>query len=249
MAKSLVPLDVISSDICADIGDSTLKHKFKMTRHLLDGYRDINLFVSHDFDVKTAVLKFDNSIPMPCDFVYETKVGVMRNGRLAVLTLDNDVKRHNLKKKDSEAEDYLNEIWEGEYTGDGYYFYNAFRDGDMLGELYGMGRGFFNNGTYSIDKKNGVIHIGSLIPPNSEIVIEYKSDGISSGLKLVPSELKKCLEYYAKSEWYADRNITQSQINRNKYEREYYRVKRLYNFRDALYMGSKINASFSPTNY
>lgn len=247
MAKSLIPLDLISSDLSADIGDSTMKHKFKFTRHLLSGYRKLHMFIGQSIDIKTAVLSFDNTIQLPCDFVYETKVGVLYKGRLAVLSLDNSVKHQKLN--DTQTTDYLNSVWDGTYSGDGFYFYNAFRDDDSLGELYGMGRGLFNSGTYSIDKTQGVIYIGSHIPVDAEIVIEYKSDGVSNGLKLVPIEMKECLEFYAKWKWYADRNITQSQINKNNYQEEYFQLKRLYNFKNALYMGSKINQYFSPSNY
>lgn len=248
MSKSLITLDQIASDIIGDLEDSGLKHKFKITRHLIDGYSEMNIFICQNFDVKTEVLDFDNSINLPCDFVYETKVGVLHNGRLAVLTLDPNVKYG--KKNDSDTQKYLSDIWYGDFGGPGYWFYNAYRAGNYLGELYGLGRGVWNEGTYSIDKTNGVINIGSHIPPDAEIVIEYKSDGVSdNGLKLVPREMKRALTFYAKYMWYADRNVTQSQINENRYKRAYNKLQRLYNFRSALYMADKINEMFSPSNY
>ena len=245
MSKALIPLDVIASDICGDIQDP--KRKFAITRHLLAAYRKLNMFISPSFDVKTAVLSFDNAIELPCDFIFETKVGVLHNGHLAVLTLDKDLGYKKLS--DTETTGYLNDIWSGNYSGEGFYFYNAFRGGDFLGEMYGMGRGVRNNGTYNIDKKEGVVYIGSQIPEDAEIVIEYKSDGMSDGLKLVPIEMKECLEFYAKWKFYADRNITQSQINKSNYQEEYFQLKRLYNFRTALYMANKVSEVFSPTNY
>lgn len=247
MSKSLIPLEVISSDICSDLGDSTGKWKYKITKHLLSGYRKMHLFVDHEMDVKTAVLEYDNVVQLPCDFVYETKVGILHNGCLAVLTLDKSVKARSLT--DTECSNYLNDIWYGSFSGEGYYFYNAYRGSASLGELYGFGRHVTNNGFYSLNRKDGEIYIGSHVPVGAEIVVEYKSDGVSDGLKLVPIEMKEALEFYAKFRWYADKNITQSQINKNYYEEEYFRIKRLYNFKTALYMTSKINQMFSPTNY
>ena len=247
MSKSLVPLEVIASDLSSDLGDSTGKWKFKLTRHLLAGYRKLHLYIDHDFDVKTAVLEYDNVVQLPCDFVYETKVGILYNGCLAVLTLDKSIQAKSLT--DSECSGYLNDIWSGSFSGEGYYFYNAFRGSESLGELYGLGRHVTNNGFYNINKKDGEIYIGSHIPVGAEIVVEYKSDGVSNGLKLVPVEMREALEFYAKFRWYADKNITQSQVNKNYYEEEYFRIKRLYNFKSALYMTSKINEYFSPTNY
>lgn len=247
MSKALISLDQIVSDIVGDFEDSTLKHKFKLMRHVMAGYRQLNQYIGNSFDVKTAVLDVDNSVNLPCDFIYETKVGVLHNGRLAVLTLDPNVRYG--KKNDSETNKYLSDIWYGDFGGPGYWFYNAYRAGNYLGELYGMGRGVWNQGTYSINKGEGVIHIGSHVPKDAEIVIEYKSDGISNGLKMVPMEMKECLEFYAKWKFYADRNVTQGQINYNMYKREYNKLQRFYNFRSALYFADRINEMFSPTNY
>ncbi len=247
MSKALIPIDVIANDVCSDLDDSTLKHKFKITRHLIACFRHFSTYLSNYEEVKTCVLVSDNSVNLPCDFVYETKVGILRNGCLATLTLDRNVRYG--KAKHSDVEDYLNDKWGENYQGEGYWFYNAYRGDSYLGELYGRGRGVYNSGVYDIDRKNGVIFIGSMVPSDAEIVVEYASDGVSDGLKMVPVEIQKMMEYYAKSEFYADRNITQSQINRNRYESEYMTVKRLYNFRDALYMSAEVNKSFSPTLY
>jgi len=248
MAKALVSLDTISLDICADLGDSVGKYRFTLLRKLLEGWRDMHLYVDQDFSVKTAILEYNNAINLPSDFVYETKVGILYQGYLAVLSLDRNVQKQTLSQQASE--DCLNDIWCGTYSGDWCYpFYNCYRGSEFLGEMYGLGRGVPQAGFYNIDKKDGVIYIGSLVPEGGEVVVEYKSDGVSEGIKLVPTEMAMALKYFAKSEFYADKNPTQSQINRNNYEREYNKVKRLYNFQTALYMSQKINESFSPTNY
>lgn len=247
MSKSLIPIEVIAGDICSDIQDSTGKYKFKITRYLIDGYNQLHLYVDQEFSVKTAVLSYDNVVVLPSDFIYETKVGVLHRGCLAVLTLDKTVEARPLN--DTQCCNYLNSVWDNTYEGDGYYFYNAFRGGESLGELYGYGRGVKNNGCYNINRKDGEIYIGSHIPNGAEIVVEYKSSGSDNGLKLVPSEMKLALYFWGKFMYYADKNVTQSQINQNLYEIQKYKLKSLYNFRSALYMSSKINESFSPTNY
>lgn len=247
MAKSLIPIDVIASNVCSDIGDSTMKHKFKITRHILSRYQEIHQFISDDFDVKTQVLEYGNVISLPSDFVFETKVGLLYKGCIAILSLGDPFDR--FVHSDEDTRKYLDSIWSRSYDGIGYYFYNAYRGNGFLGELYGMGRGVYNSGTYRIDRKNGCLYVGSHIPREAEIIIEYKSDGVSDGIKLVPSEMQKCLEFGAKADWYADRNITQSQINEKKYRERYYQLNQLYNFKSALYMAAEINEMFSPTNY
>lgn len=250
MAKSLVSLDVIASNICGGMGDSTNRFKFTILRHLLSVYRGLNLFLNQDTEIKTAVLEYDNAVDLPCDFVYETKVGIrdIESGRIAVLSLDKSIGKEKLNQKNSVNR--VNEIFSGAYGGDGYLFYNAFRGGEFLGELYGYGRGVISSGFYNLNRKDGVIYIGSLLPKNSEIVIEYKSDGISDGLKLVPSELEDVLSYGAKARFYEERrDFTAATWNEQRYEQKYNKTQRLYNFRTSLYMSAAVNEMFSSTNY
>lgn len=248
MSKALVPIKTISSAICAGMGDSTAKYEFTISRHLLSGWREMNLYLNQDFNVKTAVLSYDNVVCLPSDYVFETKVGILHNGHLAVLSLDKSVQREKLNQ--SQSEDRLNCIFSGEYSGDMYPFYNAFRNGNYLGELYGFGRGVHCAGYYNIDRKTGEVYIGSMVPDGAEIVIEYKSDGISEGLKLVPTEAELCLSYWAKARFYEEKgNLNLAQWNEQRYESHYNKLKRLYNFQNALYASAKLNESFSQTNY
>lgn len=248
MSKALVPIKVIASNLAAGMGDSTGKYEFTLGRHLLSGWREMNLFLNQEFDVKTAILEHNNVVCLPSDFVYETKVGILKNGHLAVLSLDKSVQREKLNQKESERR--INDIFCGEYSGSMYPFYNCFRNGNFLGELYGWGRGVHCAGYYNIDKKTGEIYIGSLVPEGAEIVVEYKSDGISEGLKLVPSEAELCLSYWAKARFYEERKDYNSATwNNNEYEKHYNKLKRLYNFQNALYAAAELNKSFSQTNY
>jgi hypothetical protein len=250
MAKSLISIDTIGFDLCSDIGDSVYRHKGKFNRHLINGYRKINTFIGNSFSVKTAVMAIDNAIEMPCDFIYETKVGVMdpKTGRIALLALDKGVQKEKLN--DSQTQDYINDVWENGYGAyQGYWFYNAYNGINFLGELYGAGRCVINSGTYNIDKTNGVIYIGGNIPRDAKIVIEYKSDNTSGGLKLVPIEMKECLEFYAKWKFYADRNPQLGVYNETRYKKEYNQLQRFYNYENCLYATGQINEMYSPTNF
>lgn len=249
MSKALVSIKTMASNISAGMGDSTGKYEFTISRHLLSGWRELNLFLNQEFSVKTAILEFDNVVSLPCDFVYQTKVGILHeNGRLAVLSLDKSIKPEKLNQTQSQQR--INDIFCGEYFGDIYPFYNCFRNGNFLGELYGFGRGVYSPGYYNIDKKSGEIQIGSLVPEGAEIVIEYKSDGISDGLKLVPSETEMCLSYWAKARFYEEKgNLNLAEWNNREYEKHYNKLQRLYNFQSALYASAELNKSFSETNY
>lgn len=130
------------------------------------------------------------------------------------------------------------------------HFIIALGGGNYLGELYGYGRGVYAPGYYNIDKKSGEIFIGSMVPKDAEVVIEYKSDGISSGLKLIPTECEQALTHWAKARFFEDRrDLAMASWHEQRYESHYNKLKRLYNFQETLYASAKLNESFSPTNY
>lgn len=250
MSRSVVPLNVIASDLCSDTGDSTGKYKLRFTRHLINGYRNLNMFLNGATEVKTVVLDYSNVINLPCDFQYVTKVGVRRPDStcIAVLTLKEGVERRVLN--DTDTCNYLNRTWSGQELGPQFVFYNAWTiQGYYYGELYGMGRGLINSGTYSIDKQNGVIYIGSNIPPDSQVIVEYVGNGISNGLTVVPMEMKECLEFYGKWKHYADKNPSLARMNEEWYKKEYNKLKRYYNHRTPMFIADAVNAVISPTNY
>lgn len=248
MGRALVSIKTMQTAICAGMGDSTGKYEFTIGRHILSGWREINLFLNQDVEVKTAILEIDNVISLPCDYVYVTKVGILHNNRIAVLSLDKNIRKEKLNQ--TQAQERLNTIFYGEYGGDGCYFYNCFRGGNFLGEMYGFGRGLICPGFYNIDDKLGEIYIGSLVPKNAEIIVEYKTDGISDGLKLIPTQYELCLSYWAKARFYEERgDLTKAMYNNAEYERHYNKLKRLNNFVNPLYAAAKLNESFSPTNY
>jgi hypothetical protein len=242
MSRALIPIETIADDICLDLGDSTSRFKFSILRKLMAGFRELHLYVDQSFCVKTAVLTYDNVIALPSDFVYETKVGIMVNGRIAVMTLDKEIRRETLTQMQTEQNvDY---ILGGGIWGDQFTFYNYPYTSTGLGELYGYGGSVNINGYYNINRKLGEIYIGSLVPVGSNIVVEYKSNGIEDGLTLIPIEMWNCLKYYAKSEWYADKNTNLSMVNRQSYEREYNKIQRLYNYRTALFMGATAQSMY-----
>lgn len=246
--RAAVSLDKVANDVCISLGDTHFNHKMTVVNHLIDCYRDFSLYIGTELNIRTECLQYGNVIHLPDDFVYETKVGVRNNGRIAILHLN--VHQDQVETNDTDCRCYMQQIWDGDYRGEGFYFYNT---PSGFGELYGLGRGVSNSGTYKINRRDGVIELGSNIPHGSEIFIEYMSDSVSDvGLKMIPTEAKKVHEYFALAEMYMGfkfSNITKAQINRNQYEMEFKKVKRLYNQRDPRQVIDAINAAFSPTNY
>lgn len=245
MARSLIPISVIASDCCGDINDSTYKYRLRFTREIIDGYRQLHTLLLGAKETQTEVLPYDNAISLKCDFMLVSKVGVRRTpgGTIAILYASNSPDRQILS--DTATTDYLNSIWNEEWIGTAYPFFG----GSVYGELYGMGRTVINNGTYYVDKARGILYIGSNIPPGSEIIVEYVSDGISSGLSTVPMEMKECLKYYAKMCFYSDKNPNLSQMNETRYKKKYNSLKSYYQHQTPLQIAVAVNESISPTNF
>lgn len=234
MSKALIPLSVVADNICSGMGDPTGSYKFVILRHLLSAYKKLHLFTDHEFEVKTLILDTDtNIIEMPCDFVYETKVAVMgEKNRCAILSLDRNMPSIDMTQQ--ETSDYFDNIFSGNtVSGLIYPFYNS-----EITDLYGYG---FNlntrSGLYNVNRKDGTIELGSLFPEGTKLVVEYKSDGVSSGLTLVPTETEDVLSYRAKQYFYEERgDLRLAGWNKQEYLENYYQVKKLWNFVSALYI-------------
>jgi hypothetical protein len=231
----LITIQDIAESICEDIGDTTQKYFTTLLKKCLQGYRDLHIFVTPSVCVKSIIVEADRIIPLPADFIYETKIGIMRGDRIATLFLNKELRigqenRFTL----TEAAQKIDNILLGVYV-DGLTsipFYNTFRGGEFVGELYGLGNGFHPMGYYNIDRAERTLLLSSgMLPADTELIIEYKSDGLPEGLRLVPSECEMAITFYAKWQWYIDRNPNLGIINRDEYRTEYGRLKSLYNAR------------------
>lgn len=239
MSKSLEAITQIASDFCEDIGDSTERGHLRYQKKLLKAFKKLNLYVSPCVEVESQIFPVNGEVQfeLPCNFVYATKVGLLKNGVLVTLDLNRDLRLTKGKKPtDTQIQNDLTCLWDGSLIGTEFYtFYNSVRRGQYVGELYGIGCGYHSHQWYNIN--DGVLEIGSMVPDDVEVVIEYKSNGLSKeGFKLVPTEIVPYLEKEANKEWYEHSNPNLSADFERKAKEEYYRVKRLYNYRDPEYM-------------
>ena len=147
-----------------------------------------------DNEIKTVILTFDNPnirvIDYPYDYDYYTKIGmtVQCGCTKKILTLSRDQYMYRPSNSDiaaancdaecgTLAEDCDN-IQNG-LTPYSYYsvFQNAWRGGQFVGELYGMGGGESGIGSYINDDMNSRFVFSSNVPTTSQIVLEYKRVG------------------------------------------------------------------------
>src|SRR5690606_14294735 len=106
-----------------------------------------------------------------------------------------------------------------------HYFYN------YRGELIcGYGRGIKCDGLYTVDRKNGTIFIGSVVPKGCEVVVEYVADDAAKGLKMVPIEMYNCLYHYGLWKFYFKRSDGRFRQSAQDYDEAYYKLESLYKF-------------------
>lgn len=228
MGRALVPVSVIAQDACEEIGDSTEKYHLFMMKVIAEQYKFMNLHLYDALSIKTDILPYGNVIDCPCDFVYETKVGVKVGDRVAVLwrNYDNLNRNQHPTKTDGDYLKYIRGIITGSLVPDDIVpFYNW----GGTNVLDGYGIGVDPKGFYRLDRATGTIEIGSFWPKDAEFVLEYKSDGISDGLELAPSEWAESLKFYALHRYYMRKqNLAMSREYEGKYLTQYYSVKDIY---------------------
>lgn len=229
MARSMTPIGVIADLVCDENGDTNHHLKFRIEQYIVLGFQKMHLFLNPDVSVKSFIIPFDYIVEMPSDFVYETKVGVIRNGRAFTLWMNHRYRSSQQRMlNDSETLSCMDAVHHGSDLEDDCYFHNCFRGSDFIGPIRSYGSGYTNSHFYNIKKMEGIIELSPSLPKDCEVVVEYKSDGISAGLKLVPSEAFLALKYYATARLKGE---GENGTNETMFRTEWATLKRLYNFK------------------
>lgn len=233
--RSLIPITDIANDVCESVGDVQKKHQRSVLRHIARCYQNLYLFLDGTTTVKTEVFPVGNVIELPSDFVYETKVAVKIDDRIVFINKNYD--------QDSNIEFDANQTQFGMYLADSLNLYDIEVDrsftpfynyeGNSVIKAYGSGS--YCGGLYNIDQKNGRILLGSNFPQGAEFVLEYKSDGVSNGLDLVPTEMEACLYNYGLWKYYFHRGDPRFRKSEEDYDIARYQLETLYRFKPIRY--------------
>jgi hypothetical protein len=145
----------------------------------ISGLRELNLDVSGV--IKTVVLPVNgnDTVNLPDDYINYVRIGVCNTNDGDVRSLGYNPKMCLPRKfddcgnfdrtvpADNQDRETFTGIWNG-YDG-GFY-----RNGEVIGRLFGLGGGNNRNGMYRIDKEMNLIVLQD--PQDSEIVLEYLGD-------------------------------------------------------------------------
>lgn len=226
----MVPISVIATDICDNFGDSDRKYFGEHLKNIINHYKTLHIFLMNEISVKSQIMPLSNIVDLPCDFVKETKIGVINaNGRIATMTIDRTLRVPPVASSDEDVERALEDILNNSASAVFFPFYNTFGiGGGYLGEMYGFACSLNTLGYFNIDRKNRLLSVASSISRDMELIIEYKSDGVSEGLQLVPTEVVNLITYRCKAMFCLDHKDNRYTGYNNEYQLEYKQIKKLY---------------------
>lgn len=240
-------LDKIIRDSCERDGDTDYKYYQRNMRLANAAIRNLNLMIVPI--IKSIVVEIDHTktVEMPNDFVYYSKVGICRNGRIITLSLDNDLCVDETPCSCDtleEAEQQIEAIACGTVTPTYGYQFNGYNGTYPLGELYGFAGGFNVFGFYKFDKSNNRF-IFNRVRVGEKVIIEYKSNGVGDGASVVPTECEEAIINFIL--WKASEKMNPSFSDRcyRNYKIQYEQLRKIYGsfteseWKDSSYRGIK----------
>lgn len=145
---------------------------------------DMNQFAGIRTNWRTVYLTPNSlfQVKLPKDFIDYRAVGVCVNGQMITLSLCEDICfAHGCDSCGNpisgQTINAINSFNIGLPAG--YFFLPAWRNGQWVGEQYGIPAGHNYRGYYRFDYANGVIQFSSLLASVTEVVLEYVSSGLN----------------------------------------------------------------------
>jgi hypothetical protein len=243
----MVKIDKIIRDSCERDGDTDYKYYQRNMRLANAAFRDLALNIVPI--TKSFVAEVDSTkvVEVPNDFVYYTKIGVCRNGRIITLSLDSELCQEEQScgcHSQEEAEAMMDAIANGTLTPAYGYPFLGYDGGYPIGELYGYAGGFNVFGFYKFEKsKNRILFSGLRV--GEVVIVEYKSNGVGNGASVVPTECEEAIVNFIL--WKANEKMNPAFSDRayRNYKIQYEKLRKIYGsfteseWKDSSYRGIK----------
>ncbi len=171
-------LSYIVHQVMSDLQEGTENYEQYLQWAIFCCTTDINLKYCEKLKAVYLTMSDVKTVDFPSDMLAYSKIGICYRGVVINLGLNNNLCLARGKDDCGNLEEIIREVDCG--TTDsmyGYYGYvGHFRNGQYVGEMYGMGGGFAGS-YYRIDKELQQIVFTSEVP-DGVILLEYKSSGI-----------------------------------------------------------------------
>lgn len=183
---AMKPLSYVVRLVQNEIEDYSENKYKRLLQIAINGMRQLRLFHEASINVLYATPNEAGVIELPSDYVDYTKIGVVINGLVYNLTVNNNIALNRAQKCGVD----VRQISAGISLPDlgGYFYSGHYRNGMYVGALYGVGGGF-NFAYYRVDETQGQIEFDGNIQ-GREVVIEYKSTGIGPGAIVSPEMIE-----------------------------------------------------------
>jgi hypothetical protein len=183
---AMKPISYVVRLIQNELEDYTENKYKRLLQIVINGVGQMRLFHKTSIDVLYSTPNDAGIIELPRDYLDYTKIGVVINGLVYNLTVNNNIALNRAQKCGVD----VRQISAGISLPDlgGYFYTPHYRNGVYVGALYGVGGGF-NFAYYRVDEKQGQIEFDGNIQ-GREVVIEYKSTGIGPGSIVFPEEIE-----------------------------------------------------------
>jgi len=205
-SAGLVTIRYVVASVLNRMNDYSMKQYLRLTQIAIEGFSEsLSMYhIGAGSDVVYLHMSVAKTAPLPADYVNWIKVGYPIEGKLKVISNDNNIL---LPRTFDDTGEYVGPVY-GEVIGADdlsniVFFSEHWRNGQFVGGLYGLPGGIDTAG-FRVDMENRqLVFSGST--PRSEIVLEYTTSGLKTdGSSLIPREVIPALRTYVL--WQKDEN-------------------------------------------
>jgi len=199
-AAGMVTLRYVVMSVLNRLQDYSMKQYMRLMQIGIECFQeDLAMYhIDAGIDVVYLHMSTAKTVALPSDFIDYRKIGYPRNGKLQVITKNDNIL---LPRVFDDTGEYVGNltysgvaIGAGELSGIVFY-QDHYRNGQFVGGLYGVPGGV-DISSFRIDKENRQI-IFSDDTPRSEVVMEYVTNGLKTdGSSLIPREVVPALRNY-----------------------------------------------------
>lgn len=175
----------------SELDESTTANYDKYEDFCIRGIRELNIFRLPHIEVVEGVISPALTFDLPSDYVSYKAIGVCIGGRIITFTNDENICLNRDVDECCEPLAVPETPLREEGLAYSYYFLSSWRNEKLVGELYGM-HGRNELGYFKIDKNKNRIQFANTIP-QTQIIVEYVSNGIKKGNTCVPEEILEVL--------------------------------------------------------
>lgn len=191
----------------------TMREYKYLEQIIIECYTNLNIFHLNNIEVVYLRMSDAKTVDLPADFIDYTKIGIPINGKLKVLTKNQNIL---LPREFEDGEEVGNTDNSTSTDTSSIYFVGHFRHGRYVGGLYGAPGGR-DQAYYRVDKEMRTIAFTGSVP-RSEIVLEYISSGVKlSGQTIIPRECVGLLQNYAQWHYYLSNKDSRYREFKNEY--------------------------------